>query len=113
VALNNLAWLLHRAGKPGALDAAEKALALAPNATAFMDTVAEIQAGAGQWEKALAMQKRAVDLDPEQPTHRLHLAQYLIKNNQKAAAQAELERLAKLGGAFAQQDEVQKLLSAL
>jgi putative PEP-CTERM system TPR-repeat lipoprotein len=113
VALNNLAWLLHRAGKPGALDAAEKALALAPNATAFMDTVAEIQAGAGQWEKALAMQKRAVDLDPEQPTHRLHLAQYLIKNNQKAAAQAELERLAKLGGAFAHQDEVQKLLSAL
>ena len=113
VALNNLAWLLHRAGKPGALEAAEKALALAPNATAFMDTVAEIQAGAGQWEKALAMQKRAIELDPEQPTHRLHLAQYLIKNNQKAAARAELERLSKLGGTFARQDEVQKLMATL
>jgi len=113
VALNNLAWLLHRAGKPGALEAAEKALTMAPNTTAFMDTVAEIQGSAGQWDKALAMQKRAVELDPNQPTHRLHLAQYLIKNNQKAAARAELERLVQLGGAFAGQDEVQKLMSAL
>lgn len=113
VALNNLAWLLYRAGKPGALDAAERALALAPNTPAFIDTVAEIQAGAGQWDKALTMQKRAVELDPDQPAHRLHLAQYLIKNNQKAAARMELERLAKLGGAFARQDEVQKLLASL
>lgn len=112
-ALNNLAWLLHRAGKPGALETAEKALALAPNAPAFMDTVAEIQASSGQWDKALAMQKRAVELDPDQPAHRLHLAQYLIKNNQKAAARAELEGLARLGGAFARQDEVRKLMSSL
>lgn len=113
VALNNLAWVLNRAGKPGALETAEKALALAPNATAFMDTVAEIQASSGQWDKALAMQKRAIELDPDQPTHRLHLAQYLIKNSQKASAKAELERLAQLGGAFPRQDEVQKLMSGL
>ncbi|MGQ3051457.1 MAG: XrtA/PEP-CTERM system TPR-repeat protein PrsT [Roseateles sp.] len=113
VALNNLAWLLQRAGKPGALEAAEKALALAPNATAFMDTAAEIHASAGQLSKALALQKRAVELDPEQPTHRLHLAQYLLKNNQKAEARVELQRLAQLGSAFAGQDEVQKLIASL
>jgi len=113
VALNNLAWVLNRAGKPDALETAEKALALAPNATAFMDTLAEIQASSGQWDKALATQKRAIELDPDKPTHRLHLAQYLIKNSQKASAKAELQRLAQLGGAFPRQDEVQKLMSGL
>lgn len=113
VALNNLAWLLHRAGKPGALEAADKALALAPNSTALIDTAAEIQAAAGKLDKALALQKRAVELDPEQATHRLHLAQYLIQNNQKAEARAELQKLAQLGSAFARQDEVKKLISSL
>lgn len=113
VVLNNLAWLLHRAGKPGALEMAEKALAEAPNSTALMDTIAEIQAAAGQLDKALAMQKRAVDLDPDQPMHRLHLAQYLAKSNQKAAARAELQKLAQLGNAFPRQDDVQKLLASL
>lgn len=113
VALNNLAWLLHRAGKPGALEMGEKALAVAPNATAVMDTIAEIQAAAGQLDKALALQKKAVELDPEQPMHRLHLAQYLIKSNQKSAARAELQKLAQLGTAFPRQEEVQKLLASL
>ncbi len=112
-ALNNLAWLLHRAGKPGAQESAEKAVAILPNAPAYMDTLAEIQAGSGQLDKALLTQKRAIELDPNQPMHRLHLAQYLIKNDQKSAARAELERLAQLGGAFPRQDEVQKLMSAL
>ena len=59
------------------------------------------------------MQKRAVELNPEQPLHRLHLAQYLIKNGQKTEARAELQRLAALGSAFAKQQEVEKLLSSL
>lgn len=113
VVLNNLAWLLQRAGKPGALEMAEKALAEAPNSTALMDTIAEIHAASGQLDKALAMQKKAVDLDPEQPMHRLHLAQYLAKSNQKAAARAELQKLTQLGNAFPRQDEVQKLLASL
>lgn len=113
VALNNLGWLLHRAGKPGALKMVEKALALAPNTPAVIDTAAEIQAATGHLDKALPLQRRAVELNPEQPMHRLHLAQYLIKNGQKAEARAELQRLAALGGNFSQQQEVQKLLSAL
>ncbi|MDR7271178.1 putative PEP-CTERM system TPR-repeat lipoprotein [Pelomonas saccharophila] len=113
VALNNLGWLLHRAGKPGALDMVEKALALAPNTPAVIDTAAEIQAATGHLDKALPLQKRAVELNPEQPMHRLHLAQYLIKNGQKVEARTELQRLAALGSNFSQQQEVQKLLASL
>lgn len=112
-ALNNLAWLLHRAGKPGAAQFGERALALAPNSPSALDTMAEIHDGMGQPGKALALQKRAVEIAPDRPAHRLHLAKYLIKNNQKAEARSHLQQLSALGGSFAQQEEVQKLLSTL
>ncbi|WP_457355986.1 XrtA/PEP-CTERM system TPR-repeat protein PrsT [Roseateles sp. P5_D6] len=113
VALNNLAWLLHRAGRPGALEMIEKALSLAPNSPSLTDTAAEIQAGAGHVDKALVLQRRAVQLDPEQPLHRLHLAEYLIKSNQKAEAKIELQKLNELGKSFARTADVQKLLAEL
>jgi cellulose synthase operon protein C len=113
VALNNLAWLLHRAGKPGALEMVEKAAALQPNNAAFLDTAAEIYAASNKLDKALATQKRALELDPQQPMHRLHLAQYLVKNGQKSEARQELQTLSQLGANFPRQDEVQKLLASL
>lgn len=113
VVLNNLAWLLHRAGKPGALEAAERAIAIEGNSPPLLDTAAEIQAGAGRLDKAIELQRRAVTLDPSNGKHRLHYAQYLIKNGQKVAAKAELVKLSELGKTFAEQDEVQKLLSTL
>lgn len=113
VALNNLGWLLHRAGKPGALELVEKALALAPNSPAVMDTAAEIHAASGQLDKALTLQKRAVALAPDEAVHRLHLAQYLVKNNQKSEAREELQRLASLGSSFARHQDVQKMLAGL
>jgi cellulose synthase operon protein C len=113
VALNNLAWLLHRAGKPGAQEMVEKALSLAPNSPALNDTAAEIQASAGHVDKALALQRRAVQLDPDQPLHRLHLAEYLIKNNLKAEAKIELQKLVDLGKSFPRSADAQKLLETL
>ena len=113
VAMNNLAWLLQRAGKPGALEMAEKAAALQPNNASFLDTTAEIYAASNKLDKALATQKRALELDPQQPMHRLHLAQYLVKNGQKSEARQELQTLAQLGANFPRQDEVQKLLASL
>ncbi len=111
--LNNLAWVMYRTGKPGALEMGEKALALAPDVDAVLDTVAEIQAASGRLDKALALQKRALERNPNMPILRLHLAQYLIKNGQKPEARAELERLAALGNNFEAQDAVQKLLASL
>jgi cellulose synthase operon protein C len=113
VAMNNLAWLMQRAGKPGALEMAEKALTLQPNNAAFLDTAAEIYAATNKLDKALPLQKRALELEPQQPMHRLHLAQYLAKSGQKSEARQQLQTLSQLGASFPRQDEVQKLLSSL
>lgn len=113
IAMNNLAWVLARGGKPGALEMGEKALALAPDSDAILDTVAEIHADAGRFDKAVALQKRAIKISPNMPALRLHLAQYLIKTGQKAEARAELERLVALGNNFPAQEEVRKLLASL
>lgn len=113
IAINNIAWTLLRQGKPGARAMAEQALALSPDSTSILDTLAEINASEGRLDQALTLQKRALELDPQQHVHRLHLAQYLIKSNQKAAARVELQKLSELGKAFPRQDEVQKLLGSL
>jgi putative PEP-CTERM system TPR-repeat lipoprotein len=113
IALNNLAWVLARAGKPGALEMGEKALALAPDSDAILDTLAEIHAQAGRYDKAIALQKRALQQSPNMPALRLHLAQYLIKAGQKSDARVELERLVALGSSFPGQEEVRKLLASL
>ncbi len=113
VSLNNLAWLLHHAGKPGALANVQQALAGAPNSAALLDTAAEIYLAAGQLDKALELQSRAVKIEPDQPLHRLHLAQYLAQSGKNTEARQELEKLSELGMGFSGQDEVQKLLASL
>ncbi|KQW43193.1 MULTISPECIES: XrtA/PEP-CTERM system TPR-repeat protein PrsT [unclassified Roseateles] len=113
VAMNNVAWLMQRAGKPGALEMAEKAQALQPNNAAFLDTTAEIYAAANKLDVALTLQKKALELEPQQPMHRLHLAQYLARNGQKSEARQELQTLSRLGASFPRQEDVQKLLSSL
>lgn len=112
-AMNNLAWSMFHCKKPGAAEIGEKALALTPDSDAIMDTLAEIYAGTGHDDKALALQKRAVERNPNMPVLRLHLARYLIKNDQKAEARLELERLASLGSGFSGQGEVGKLMASL
>lgn len=111
--LNNVAWLMHRGGKPGALAMAERAIALVPDSAPLLDTAAEIHAAAGRLDKALELQQRALKLDPDQAMHRLHYAKYLIKNGNKVEARVELEKLGQLGKSFSAQDEVLKLLSTL
>lgn len=111
--LNNLAWILAQQGKPGALEFSEKAVALAPKSGSYHDTLAEIHARAGRLDRAIAMQRRAVELQPGLPLHRLHLAEYLIKDKQLPAARKELESLAGLGSKFSRQDEVKRLMGQL
>lgn len=113
VVLNNLAWILQKTGRPGALEFGEKALEQAPESVPVMDTLAEIYAANGRLDKAVALQRRAVELDPSQHVHRFHLAQYLFKSNKKDEARIELKKLAALGGGFPEQSEVQKMLTGL
>ncbi|MDH3459579.1 MAG: PEP-CTERM system TPR-repeat protein PrsT [Burkholderiaceae bacterium] len=111
--LNNLAYVLTALKKPGAVDYAQKAHDLQPNQPAVMDTLAMALAKESKLDKALAVQKKAVELQPENQGLRMNLAKIYIQAGEKALARGELERLAKAGEKFSQQAEVQKLLDTL
>lgn len=113
VAHNNVAWLLVRQGKPGAVAVAERALQLAPGNASVLDTLAGALAADKQLPRAVQTQREAVAKAPEVPNYRLGLARLLLANGDKAAARTELESLAKLGPSYRGQDEVTRLLKTL
>lgn len=112
-ALNNLAWVTNKLGKPGALALAEKASALRPGEPNLMDTMATILASENQVAKAVELQKKVVELQPNNPVFRLNLAKIYIKAGDKALARSELETLAKAQTKFGGQAEVAELLKTL
>jgi len=111
--MNNIAWLLAKQRKPGALAMAENALRVQPDNPSLLDTLALAQDADNKTAKALETQKRAVELRPKDGAMRLRLAQLLIKEGKKSDARQELENLVRLGPAFTQQGEVQAMLKAL
>jgi putative PEP-CTERM system TPR-repeat lipoprotein len=110
LAMNNVAWLLVKQGKPGALPLAEKATSLMPQQTSLLDTLALALAADKQVDKALTLQRKTLEMAPEDPTLRLTLARLLLQSGDKAKARTELEALAKLGKRFRDQAEVAALL---
>jgi putative PEP-CTERM system TPR-repeat lipoprotein len=113
LAMNNVAWLLLKQKKPGAVAMAEKANELLPGRPQLMDTLAQALAAEGQLPKAIELQKAALVRAPGDPTLRLSLARMLIQSGDKAYARAELEDIAKLGDKFREQAEVAALLKTL
>jgi putative PEP-CTERM system TPR-repeat lipoprotein len=109
-ALNNVAWLMVRQGKPGALALAEQANALQPGRAALLDTLAGAQAAEGKLKDAVETQKRALAIEPKNGSYKLHLAEIYIKSGDKAFARAELEDLARQGEGFKDQARVAELL---
>jgi len=113
LALNNIAWLMVRQGKEGALQFAEQANQLMPDRPPLMDTLASALAAAGQLPKAIDVQKRALERAPDDAAMRLNLAKLYIKTGDKSKARTELEQLGKLGDKFPGQPEVTDLLKTL
>ncbi|CAN5728137.1 PEP-CTERM system TPR-repeat protein PrsT [soil metagenome] len=113
IALNNIAWVLARQKKAGALAFAERAVVLQPNQPALLDTLAMVLAQENQVARAVEVQKKAVQLQPDNPALRLSLAKFYIAAGQKASARDELERLAKLGDKYSGRTEVSELLKTL
>ncbi len=113
LALNNVAWLMARAGKPGAVAVAEKAVALLPDRPVIMDTLAQALASEGQKDKAVDIMRQALRLEEKNPQLRFNLAKLLVDAGDKAGAKTELEILAKLGEKFPRQGEVTEMLKAL
>ncbi len=92
---------------------AEKAIALAPNQPAFMDTLAMLLSDKDDYAKALEWQTKAIALQPENPIYKLNLAKIHIKGGKKDLARKELDELAKLGDKFRGQAEVAALIKSL
>lgn len=113
LALNNVAWLLAKQGKPGAVEMAEQANRLMPERAQLLDTLATALAADKQTAKAIETQKRALTLSPQDPGLKLNLARHYLQNGEKPQARAELEDLARLGDRFAGQGEVAALLKSL
>lgn len=113
MAINNLAWLLNRTGDPEALQLADKALAMAPEAPAILDTAAGVYSKAGKHDKAIELQRKSLTVAPDLHLHRLHLAEIYIAAGKKDEARKELTQLSGLGQSYAQQAEVQRLLAQL
>jgi putative PEP-CTERM system TPR-repeat lipoprotein len=110
VAYNNLAWVTAQLGKEGAIAYAEKAMAMAPNQPAFMDTLAVLLSDKGDYVKAAELQITVVKLQPENPIFKLNLAKIHLKGGRKDLAKEALDELAKLGPSFSGQPEVTEML---
>lgn len=112
-AANALARLLLKQRQPGAKALAERAVALAPESAAFRDTLASILAEGNEFGQAIEVQSAAVKLAPADGAIRLNLAKLHLRSGDKDKARGELNRVAKLGAAFAGQAEVAGLLKDL
>ena len=113
LALNNVAWLMATAKKPGSVAMAEKANALLPNRPVIMDTLALALAAEGQAAKGVEVMKKALALESTNPQLRLNLAKLMIQAGDKAGAKTELATLAELGPKFPRQAEVADLMKTL
>ena len=111
LAMNNIAWLLAKQSKPGAVEMATKANELAPNRPALLDTLATALAAEGKYPQAIEAQKKALALAAKEPSLKLNLARIYLKAGEKPYARAELEELAAMGEKFGEQAEVNTLLA--
>jgi putative PEP-CTERM system TPR-repeat lipoprotein len=110
LALNNLAWLYHREKDPRALDLAEQAYKLSPNAASITDTLGWILLEQGKSARAVELLQKAVSLAPANPEIGFHYAVALNKSGDKQKARKQLEAVLASGRSFPQQDEAKALL---
>ena len=113
LALNNLAWVAGQMGRPDAISHAEKAMSVAPDQPAFMDTLAMLLSAKGEHARAVELQTKVIALKPDTPIFKLNMAKIRIAAGDKAAAKRLLDELAAQGDKFSGQAEVQRLIKIL
>ncbi|MCC6531301.1 MAG: PEP-CTERM system TPR-repeat protein PrsT [Burkholderiales bacterium] len=113
VVLNNLAWCYQKLKDKRALETAEKALGLAPENSAVIDTMGGILIEQGKIERGRDLLKKAKAISPKSPEIRFHYARALVAAGDTAVAKEELERLLLDFPAFSEHGAAMKLLTAL
>lgn len=112
-ALNNIAWLLVKQDKSGAVGFAKRSLQVSPDNPAVLNTLAQSYAHAGQLPKAIEVQLRAVSLAPEMGSLRLDMAKFYLAAGDHAKARDELGKLSKLKASSLAKAEAEQLLAKL
>ncbi|MGH6609212.1 MAG: tetratricopeptide repeat protein, partial [Burkholderiaceae bacterium] len=113
VALNNLAWAAGQLKDPKALHYAQRAVKLAPNNAATLDTLGELSVANGDVAKGVEYLRRATALAPNRPDIRLNYARALIKAGKRSVARSELNALQSRVDDFEGKAEVAALLKGL
>lgn len=113
-ALNNLAWSLRRENPKQAMDYIRKAVAIAPDMPALLDTLAVIESLNGDHAAAQRNIQRALAAAPNDPSVRYHDAMIAAARGDTAQAITALEALlASPGAAFSERAEAEALLKSL
>ena len=93
--LNNLAWAAAKIDDPKAQQYAEKALELAPENPAILDTVGMLSSAKGEHSRAVELLERAAEAAPKSVTIALNLARALARAGDGDRARELLDRLEK------------------
>jgi putative PEP-CTERM system TPR-repeat lipoprotein len=110
--LNNLALALGQLKDPAAIGYAQKALKLAPNHPAVLDTAGWLQVQEGNLDGGLPLLEQAHALAPASAEIQLNLAKALLKAGRADDARTHLEALNRLPPASPLRKEAEGLLAA-
>ncbi|PTN12056.1 XrtA/PEP-CTERM system TPR-repeat protein PrsT [Nitrosomonas aestuarii] len=113
ITLNNLAWLYQQNKNPRALEFAEKAYKIAPEASAIQDTLGWILAENGEIDRALPLLEKAAASQSENATIQYHYAYALTKAGNQTRARQILGELSTSDKKFPEAKEAQELLKQL
>jgi tetratricopeptide (TPR) repeat protein len=116
IAYNNLAWLYADKGKGNldkAVDYAQKAIAIAPEAS-FYDTLGYVYYKKQLHSVAVEQFSKAIEKKPLSAAYHFHLARALRDSGETRKAQQAYERALQIGGAnFADAEQAKQELAAL
>lgn len=115
LAYNNLAWLtVERKGDVKmAVEWSKQAVALAPDAAAFRDTLGWALRAAGDLPAAISSLKRAVELDPKGAGYQYHLGIAQAENQNSTEARSTLNKALQLDPSLPDATKARDLLKSL
>jgi putative PEP-CTERM system TPR-repeat lipoprotein len=112
-ALNNLAWIYQENGDSRALQLADRALQVAPDNPAVLDTAGWAQLNVGDKRRGAELIESAAAKAPEDLDIQYHRAVALIEGGNRAGGREVLETILKSEKPFASRDEAAARLAQL